>query len=241
MLHYDGVVGFRTTQWSVVLAAGRSEPAGGPALEELCATYWGPLYAYLRRAGHAPPDAQDLTQEFFATLIENRQFAGLDPARGRFRSFMLAALRHFVANERDRVQARKRGGGAIHVPLDVPAAEERYGTLLAGSADPEAEFERQWALALLARVLARLREESVAAGEVARFEALKSTLTEGRGATPYAGIAERLGTSEGAVKVAVHRLRKRFREALSDEVAGTVESDGEVEAELRHLLAALSR
>jgi len=232
---------FVTTHWSVVLTASRSDTTRSrDALARLCQTYWYPLYAYVRRLGNAPPDAQDLTQEFFARLLEKNYLVGADESRGRFRSFLLAALKHFLANEWDKARAQKRGGGQIPVSIDLAAAETACRFEPADTATAEKIFERRWALTLLEQVLRRLREEYVRSGREKWFEQLKPTLTEASRAVRYAEIALRLGTSEGAVKVAVHRLRQRYREMLRAEIADTVASPGEVEDELRNLFAALA-
>ena len=232
---------FVTTHWSVVVAAGRNDTARArDALARLCQTYWHPLYAYVRRVGHSPPDAQDLTQEFFARLLGKNYLADADESRGRFRSFLLAALKHFLANEWDKASAQKRGGGQILIPIDFNAAETTCHFEPADETTAEKIFERRWALTLLDQVLRRLREEFVRDGRENLFEQLKPTLTEASRSVRYAEIAARLGTSEGAVKVAVHRLRQRYREVLRAEIAETVASPGEVEDELRSLFAALA-
>jgi RNA polymerase sigma factor (sigma-70 family) len=232
---------FVTTHWSLVLTAGRSDTTRSrDALARLCQTYWHPLYAYVRRLGNPPHDAQDLTQEFFARLLAKNVLAGADESRGRFRSFLLAALKHFLANEWDKAHAQKRGGGQIPIPIDLAAAETSCGFEPADSTTAEKIYERRWALTLLAQVLRRLREEHVRDGKEKLFEQLKSTLTETSRTVAYAEIARRLDTTEGAVKVAVHRLRQRYREVLRAEIADTVASPGEVEDEIRNLFAALA-
>jgi RNA polymerase sigma-70 factor (ECF subfamily) len=236
-----GQPAFVTTHWSVVVAAGRNDTARArDALARLCQTYWHPLYAYVRRVGHSPPDAQDLTQEFFARLLGKNYLADADESRGRFRSFLLAALKHFLANEWDKASAQKRGGGQILIPIDFNAAETTCHFEPADETTAEKIFERRWALTLLDQVLRRLRAEFVRDGRENLFEQLKPTLTEASRSVRYAEIAARLGTSEGAVKVAVHRLRQRYREVLRAEIAETVASPGEVEDELRSLFAALA-
>ena len=236
-----GAPAFVTTHWSVVVAAGRADTARArDALARLCQTYWHPLYAYVRRVGHSPHDAQDLTQEFFARLLEKNFLAGADESRGRFRSFLLASLKHFLANEWHKARAQKRGGGQIPIPIDMAAAETSIGFEPADTTTAEKIYERRWALTLLDRVLRRLREEFVRDGKEKLFEQLKPTLTEASRSVRYAEIAVRLGTSEGAVKVAVHRLRQRYRELLRAEIADTVAGPGEVEDELRNLFAALA-
>jgi RNA polymerase sigma factor (sigma-70 family) len=225
----------------VVLTAGRgSSPQAGRALEELCRTYWYPLYAYVRRRGHSPHEAEDLTQEFFARLLAKNYLADVDREKGKFRSFLLASLKHFLANEWDRAQAAKRGGGQPHLSLDAQTAETRYQAEPADDLTPEKLLERQWALALLDQVLARLQAEFVADSKEKQFDELKLWLTEGKGATSYAVVAARLGTTEGAAKVAVHRLRRRYRELLRDEISHTVTTPAEIEEEIRHLFAAFA-
>jgi RNA polymerase sigma-70 factor (ECF subfamily) len=232
---------FVTTHWSLVVSAGRNDtPNARNALEKLCRAYWFPIYAFVRRQGHGPHDAQDLTQEFFARLLEKKSLAGADPAKGRFRSFLLASLKHFLANEWDKTQAQKRGGGQFLIPIDVATAETSGGFEPTDEVTAEKIFERRWALTLLEQVLRRLRAEYVRDGKENLFEQLKPTLTEASRSVRYAEIAARLGTSEGAVKVAVHRLRQRYREVLHAEIADTVTSPGEVEDEIRNLFAALA-
>jgi RNA polymerase sigma-70 factor (ECF subfamily) len=231
---------FVTTHWSVVLTAGRSDTTRAQdALSKLCQTYWHPLYAYVRRLGNSPPDAQDLTQEFFTRLLQKHYLAAADEHRGRFRSFLLAALKHFLANEWDKAGAQKRGGGQIPLSIDFGPAETscRFEPV-----DTTADkiYERRWALTLLEQVLGRLREEYVRAGREKLFDQLKPTLTEASRTVRYAEMGARLGLSEGAVKVAVHRLRLRYREVLRAEIADTVASPEEVEDELRNLFTALA-
>jgi RNA polymerase sigma factor (sigma-70 family) len=231
---------FVTTHWSRVLSAGRSDSTHArTALETLCRTYWPPIYAFVRRQGHNPHDAQDLTQEFFARLLEKKSFATVDPARGRFRSFLLGALKNFLANEWDKARAQKRGGGQTLIPIDVQNAETSFAIEPADNVTAEMIFERRWALTLLDKVMQQLRDEYVRDGKAVLFEELKSTLTGASRSAPYAEIAARLGTSEGAVKVAVHRLRQRYRELLRAEIAHTVATPAEVEDEIRNLFAAL--
>jgi RNA polymerase sigma factor (sigma-70 family) len=232
---------FAHTHWSVVLTAGRSNTTQAHvALEKLCRTYWPPIYAFVRRQGHGAHDAQDLTQEFFARLLEKKSLADVDRAKGRFRSFLLAALKNFLANEWDKAQAQKRGGGATLIPIDAGSLESSCGVDPADHVTADRIFERRWALTLLDHVLVRLRDEYADDGRGKLFEQLKVTLTEPSRSVPYAEIAARLGTSEGAVKVAVHRLRQRYREVLRAEIAHTVAGPGEVEDEVRNLFAALS-
>ena len=225
----------------MVVAAGRADTSRArDALARLCQTYWHPLYAYVRRVGHSPHDAQDLTQEFFARLLEKNFLADADESRGRFRSFLLASLKHFLANEWHKAQAQKRGGGQIPISIDVSAAETSCHFEPADTTTADKIYERHWALTLLDQVLRRLREDYVRDGKQNLFEQLKPTLTEASRSVAYAEIARRLDTTEGAVKVAVHRLRQRYREILRAEIAETVACPGEVEDELRNLFAALA-
>jgi RNA polymerase sigma-70 factor (ECF subfamily) len=228
---------FRTTHWSMVLRAGESGARAREALSKLCAAYWYPLYAYVRRQGHPAPDAQDLTQEFFARLLARGDIGGVDPGRGRFRTWLLAALQHFLINEWHRARTQKRGGGAPPVSLDDDA-EAHYGREPADPLTAEKLFDRRWALTLLDRVLARLGSEMAGMGKAAQFEALKFCLSGEKHA--YGEIALSLGMTEGAVKVAVHRLRERYRALIRAEIAETVADPSEVDAELRDLFAALS-
>ncbi len=231
---------FQTTRWTLVVAA------GGPvteqsreALARLCEIYWYPLYAYVRRWGHPADEAQDLTQEFFARLIERNVVAEADPTRGRFRSFLLASLKHFLANEHDRATALKRGGGRPLLSLEFQTAESRYRLEPADRETPDRVFERGWAAALLDRVMARLAEEQEQAGRRDLFDRLRPALAEGTAEASYAQIGAAIGMSEGAIKVAVHRLRRRFGELLREEIAETVADPAEVDEEIRYLLAAL--
>jgi RNA polymerase sigma-70 factor (ECF subfamily) len=233
---------FVTTHWSVVQAAGHGDTTRAcDALAHLCKIYWYPLYAYARRKGSSPHDAQDLTQEFFARLLEGNWVARADPERGRFRSFLLSSMKHFMANEWNRARAQKRGGGQPVFSLNDDSAEERYGREPAEQATPESLFERGWALTLLEGVLARLEAEYRSEGKQALIETLRPALTAERDALNYAGMAEKLGMTETAVRVAMHRLRQRYRQLLRAEVASTVASPGEVEAEMRHLFQVLTR
>jgi len=230
-----------TTHWSVVLAAGKSE-ASGPqsALESLCRAYWYPLYAYVRRRGRSVEDAQDLTQEFFARLLAGNWVGDADRAKGRFRTFLLTALERFLANEWRRGHARKRGGGAEWVPLDTTLAESRYCADTGNALTADRLYDRQWARALLERVLQRLEAEQQSLGKGTAFAVLSPLLTAERGAIPYGEIAAKLGLTETAARMAVHRLRRRFREVFRDEIAQTVAGPGEVEEEIRHFFAALA-
>jgi len=233
---------FATTRWTVVLSAGDPDsPQAATALEALCRAYWYPLYAYVRRRGHSPPDAQDLTQEFFAQLLEHHWVAHADRHKGRFRSFLLTAMKRFLANEWDKLKTVKRGGRAQRVPLALDAAETRYLQEPADRSTPEQVFEKRWALALLESVLGRLREEYVRDGKAVLFDTLKPCLLGRRESQPYATVAAELEMTEGAVKVAVCRLRERYRDRLREEIAHTVASPAEVEEELRHLFRVLAR
>jgi len=231
---------FVTTQWSRVLdASHRTSPEGAEALASLCQDYWYPLFAHVRRRGVGPEDAQDLTQAFFERLLEKRWLRDADPARGRFRTFLLTALNHFLANEWDKSQARKRGGGLQRVSFDTQTAETQFQLEPQSRVTPETEFNRRWALALLDRVLQQLREDYEADGKERLFEQLKDTLEGGRSEVPHVQLALQLGMSEGAVRVAAHRLRQRYRELLRLEISRTVDTVEAVEAELRELFAAL--
>lgn len=232
---------FATTHWSVVLKAGQSEtPRGRDALAKLCQTYWFPLYAYVRRRGHSPEDAQDLTQGFFARLIEHQTLANADPNQGRFRSFLRGAMNHFLADERAKEQTLKRGCGHMPFSLDMAAAEKRFDLEPADDASPDKLFDEQWAEALLGRVLDQLAEEFRRDGKAELFAALKLTLNGPRESQPYCELATTLRMNEGAVKVAVHRLRKRYRALLQAEIESTVASPEEAKEEMRHLFAVLS-
>lgn len=231
---------FATTHWSLVLAAGHPTPGAHAALAKLCQIYWYPLYAYVRRQGHGPHDAQDLTQEFFARLLEQHSVAEVRREKGKFRSFLLAAMNHFLANEWDRARAQKRGGRCRLVSLDAASAEDRYRLEPVDQLTPDRIFERRWALTLLEEVLRRLGRDYAAAGKAELFAQLKSCLTGERAALPYARLAARLGLTEGAVKVAVHRLRQRYRQILRAEIAHTVACPEEIEDEIRHLFAVVA-
>jgi RNA polymerase sigma factor (sigma-70 family) len=232
---------FVTTRWSVVLTAANTEgPQVRDALEHLCKTYWLPLYAYVRRRGRSPEDAQDLTQEFFARLLKGNWVERADRQRGKFRSFLLTAMNRFLADEWDKSRAQKRGGGAQAVPIQLDTAETRYGLDPADSTTPEQIYERRWALAVLEEVLRRLRGEYEEEGRAEHFAALNPCLIGERDALPYGELAAKLGVSEGTVKSAVHRLRQRYRQLLREEIANTVTEPGEVDEELRHLFAILA-
>lgn len=229
---------FAQTRWSVVLKAAREAgPVAEEALAILCETYWFPLYAYVRRQGHQPHDAEDLTQAFLARLLEKRYLEGIQREGGRFRSFLLTALKRFLANEWHRARAAKRGGTRPVVSLDSETAEGRYRAEPAHSLTPDRLYERQWAQALLDRVMTLLREEYARAGRTEWFDRLSATLGRPRGEAPYRELAEQLGTTEAAVKMAAQRLRARYRVLLRAEVAHTVARPEEVDEEIRHLFA----
>ncbi len=232
---------FQTTHWSVVLAAGQLvTPQAEAALETLCRIYWYPLYAYVRRQGHPPEDAQDLTQEFFARLLEKEFLKFADQARGRFRSFLLKSLQHFLVNEWVRGQAQKRGGGQQILPLDEESAERIYQQEPSASLAAQSLYDKRWAVTLLDRAMERLGADYAAAGKRDVFDHLKHLLlTEGSGEI-YHEAAHQSGLSEGAVKVAVHRLRQRFRAAVRAEIAQTVATPEKVDEELRCLMTAMS-
>jgi len=231
---------FTTTHWSVVLAAGqRASPDSRRALAMLCERYWFPLYAYVRRSGCSSHDAEELTQEFLTQLIDKGYLRDVDRQRGKFRSFLLAALKHFLSKQRDRARAKKRGGGRVPVSLDFRDAENRYKLEPADELTPERLYERRWALTLLDEVLLRLQREFADAGKLAVFESLKGSLTGSQDSPTYRQIAEDLAMTEGAVKVAVHRLRRRYRELLKEEIAQTVEDPDDIDEELKELFSAV--
>ncbi len=232
---------FATTHWTVVLAAGRRRTAQSDrALEELCRTYWFPLYAYVRRHGHSREDAEDLTQAFFARFLEKNFLESVRSEKGRFRAFLLAALKHFLANEWDRARRLKRGGGVAPLSLDWQDADTRYRIDPADTLTPDKLYDRAWAVTLLERVIARLRDESAAEGKSKSFEQLKPFLTVGRSAIPYAQAADALGLSEGAARVAVHRLRRRYRELLREEISQTLSDPAQIEKEMQALFNAFA-
>lgn len=230
---------FPTTRWTLVVAAGDTQrKEARSALVALCENYWYPLYAYLRRRGHAPDHAQDLTQDFFIRVLEGRYLDRADPEKGRFRSFLLTSLKFFVADEGDRQRAQKRGGGGI-VSLEFSSGEERYQREPAHGETPERIFERRWALSVLDQVMEKLRTEFVRHGRPEHFDHLKVFLL-GRSDGPYAVLAREMNISEGAIKVAIHRLRKRYRDLIRQEIADTVADPDDVESELRFLAGVLS-
>jgi len=232
---------FYATRWSVVLAAGGPDADGGRqrALEELARIYWFPLYAFVRRQGHSPHAAEDLTQEFFALLIEKHRLRHVDQSKGKFRSFLLASIKHFLTNVYDKSRAQKRGGAKAILALDALDAEARYAVEPVDDMTPERVFEQRWAWVLLDEVLLRLRTQYEAKGQSALFEALKGSLTERPAPDEYADAARRLGMTQGAVVVAAHRLRGRYRKLLRDEIAQTVTEPGLIDAEVTFLLNCL--
>jgi len=229
-----------TTRWSVVLAAGRtSQPAAREAMATLCGLYWQPLYAFIRRRGASKEEAEDMVQAFLAHVIEKESLRHADPGKGKFRSFLLTSLKNFLSDQRSKETALKRGGGVAPVSLDAEEAEGRYRLEPADDATPERIFERQWAMTVIERAMTRLRERYARSGKEEHFEEMKIFLSGEKRPVPYAEVAKRLGVTELAVKVAVHRLRKRFRDALREEIAQTVAKTEQIDAELQALYAAL--
>jgi RNA polymerase sigma-70 factor (ECF subfamily) len=236
-----GAERFRTTHWAMVIAAGRrSSPDARAALEALCQTYWYPLYAYVRRLGHSADDAQDLTQAFFSELLEKNIAGKADRERGKFRSFLLASLKHFMARQWRRAGALKRGSRRVFVSLDLAAGEKRYVLEPIDALTAETIYQRRWALTLLEQAIAKVRDEFAASGKAELFDQLKTYLGGDENTVPYGQLAADLGKTEGAIKVAVHRLRKRCRDVLRAEIAGTVSDRAEVDEELRDLFEAVS-
>lgn len=229
---------FATTHWTVVIAAGQGHTQQAQfALEELCRAYWFPLYAFVRRRGHAKEDAEDLVQEFFARFLAKNYLVGLSAERGRFRAFLLASLKHFLANEWKKSQRLKRGGDVAVLSLDWDTADTQFQIADQHEPSPDQAFDREWAIALLARVLDRLREEREAAGQGKQFEVLKAFLTGDAGAS-HAEAARALTMDEGALRVAVHRLRKQYRQLLRDEIARTLTDPAMVNEEMQALFGA---
>lgn len=240
--HSESLRAFPPTRWSLVLAATQKDSAGSAAaLESLCRAYWYPLYAYVRRSGKSPHDAQDLTQEFFCRLLEKRWLQTADREKGKLRTFLIVLLKNFMNKEWRRASAQRRGGGQPALPIDTEWAESRY------AADPSAHlaldqsFDRQWALTLLDLAIKRLRDEYLVTYKANDFELIKSCLMAARGGIDYPALAAKLGLNEGAARVAAHRLRRRFREIYREEISQTLEADADVEAELRHLAGALAQ
>jgi RNA polymerase sigma-70 factor (ECF subfamily) len=230
---------FLTTHWSLVVqAADRDSPASAEALEALCRAYWLPLYHYVRRRAPNIDEAHDLTQEFFAKLIEKNYLAAAQRDRGRFRAFLLTAFRHFLANDWEKTRSQKRGGGKPAIPLDFSTGDSHHALEPAGGLAPEEAYDREWAMTLLAAVMASLQEEFARDGRQAEFDVLKGFLTGEHAAETFAAAAQKLGRTEGAVKMAVQRLKGRFRERLREEIAQTVSGPDEIDAEIRDLFAA---
>jgi RNA polymerase sigma-70 factor (ECF subfamily) len=234
--------GFQTTHWSLVLRAGhRGNPEADTALAALCQRYWFPLYAYVRRHAADAQDAQDLTQEFFVRLLEKQYLAVADPRRGKFRCFLLASLKHFLSNERDRAKTQKRGGGVRPLRLDLETGESRLSLQPVDDMTPERHFERQWVLTLLDLVMSQLEAEYRQSGNAEQFERLKGSLTGQRDHLPYAAIGAELNISEEAARQAASRLRKRYRQLLRAEVSQTLAEPGEIDDEIRSLFEILGR
>lgn len=239
--NFRGEREFRTTHWSVVLAAGDSRsPECTDALEKLCQAYWYPLYAFARRQGYDPEAAKDLTQEFFSRLLTNDGLETVDRSKGKFRSFLLASMKNLMANERKRAHRQKRGGGSAHFSLDAAVAENRYQLDPLDEMTPERIFERRWAETVIDSVTRRLQEEFVQAGMARRFEELKVFLLADEEPASYAEIARRLEMSEGAVRTAIYRVRQRYGELFRAEIAQTVSGLSEMEEEIRHFLGVLA-
>lgn len=231
---------FASTHWSVVLRAGQSSSSkADEALARLCEVYWYPLYAFIRRQGHNPPDAEDLAQAFFARFLEKDYVKDVNRQKGKFRSFLLASLKHFLADQWDRTRAQKRGGDKTHIPLDAQSAESRYLLEPRDNLTPDRIFERRWALTLLDQAMARLREEFALAGKAEFFDQLKSFMTAEKDAATYADAAAKLITTEAAVKMSVQRMRRRYRELLRAEIANTVADPEQIDEELRNMAQAL--
>lgn len=232
---------FATTHWSVVLAAANVEtPEAAAALERLCRSYWQPMYVYTRRRGYSPEDAQDLTQEFFAMFLEKGSFSLADPARGRFRTFLLKSLQHFLTDNWRCAHRAKRGGGAFDLPLDTVDAEAWYAEELTDSTTPEQAYEERWAITLLEHVVRGMQQDYAQASKTRLFEALQDFLWDPAGSDSYATLANDLRMTEGALRVAVHRLREDYRNRLRAEVAQTIDDPSEIDGELRHLMHIVS-
>jgi RNA polymerase sigma factor (sigma-70 family) len=230
---------FATTRWTLVMAAGAAAPGSREAISRLCELYWQPLYSYARRRGQSVEQAQDLTQSFFVRFLEKHDIRAADRQRGRFRSFLLSAFKHFMANEYDRGRAKKRGGGHVTVPLEFGDAEARYVAEPADTLTPEDLFERQWALHVIDRAMTALRADLIESGKENVYTCLHGFLI-GEKDQNYAQAARALGQTEGAVKVTVHRLRRRLRDFLRAEIAATVSDDSEIEDEIRYLIGVVA-
>ncbi len=234
-------VGFHTTHWTVVVTARTGDgSAATDALAKLCAAYWHPLYAFIRRQGSTPHEAEDLTQSFFCRFLERNTLAQVHPRTGKFRSFLLTCLKNFLINERERAQAQRRGGGCVLLPLDSGDAETRYLIEPGHHLTPEAVFERRWAMAVLERTLGSLRQEYAMKQKGDLFEELQGFLPGGQGSQSRVELAAKRGVSAGAIDVAIHRLRQRFGALLREQVAQTVASEAEIEQEIRYLMSVLS-
>jgi DNA-directed RNA polymerase specialized sigma24 family protein len=236
---HDGPIAFRTTHWSVVLEAQGESPAAHEALERLCRTYWRPIFAFLRRQGLRPDEAEDITQGFFAELLERRSLSAVRREKGRLRSFLLGGLKYFLANEERRAMAIKRGKGQRLIPLDELHADDRIEIEPADPMTAEMIYERRWALTVLEQVLERLKNEYGTAGNAALFDSLKELLPDEPGAPSQAEVAARLGMTENAVRQAFYRFRQRYQSLLREEIAHTVATPGDIEDELRHLITVL--
>lgn len=231
---------FPNTRWSVVLAAKQSSPEAAAALETICQAYWQPLYTFVRRSGKSPHDAQDLTQEFFYRLLEKRWLDSVDREKGKLRTFLIVALKRFMLNEWDKASARRRGGGQMLAQLDTAFAESGLAADNQTLAPDEA-FDRQWALTLIDLTVSRLRAEFAATGKSSDYDVMKNCLLAVRGAIDYAAVAKQLNVNEGAARVAVHRLRKRFREIYREEISQTLANGADLETEMSHLATVLAR
>ncbi len=233
---------FLTTHWSVVLLAGQTaSPDSDAALEQLCRAYWFPVFAFAQRKGFKPEDAKDLTQQFFSRLLKRNDFAGLDPQKGKFRTFLLTAFTHFLSNERDRAATLKRGGGKIILSLDELTPEQLSVLTLAESSSPAREFDLRWALAVLDQALKQFQSEMSAAGKAGQFEVLRPFLTVEASEGGYAKVAQQLGVANSSVAVLVHRMRQHYRELVRSVVAQTVSRATEIEEEMRYLFEVLNQ
>lgn len=240
MAEVRGSALFRTTRWSLIFAAAGDASAEADARADFCRVYWYPVYAFIRRRGYTHDEAEDLTQGFFSLLLEKNYLGGADRDRGRFRSFLRTAVARYLSHERDRERAAKRGGGVRHLSIDTHADEQRYASELAGGETPEQIFDRRWALTLLDAALATLRAEYESRGRGGEFEILYPSLVGDLDGVPRSDLAEQLGLSEGALRVTLHRFRRRFQATLRSAVASTVEDDGAVDDEIHDLMRAIS-
>ena len=234
-----GGVAFTTTHWSIVLEAQGESPVAQEALEKICRTYWRPIFAFLRRQGHSPEEAEDITQGFFAQLLERRKFSALRKEKGRLRSFLLGALKYFVTDEQRRAMAIKRGKGERLISLEELRADDRIEIEPADPMSAEMIYERRWALTVLEQVLSRLKDEYRAAGNAELFDSLKALLPDEPGAPSQAEIGARMGMTENAIRQAFYRFRQRYQSLLREEIANTVATPGDIEDELRHLIAVI--